>query len=145
MLFVNILLYIVINVIVFIRIKKIMLMAIMDNLRIKKMGGTIIMKSYVLGTIVGRVGSLKVSDKYNRISVAVNYNSKGQLKCNWYDFFDFNHRLDNFDESNNKGKVISIRFRIHPTISKIGDVNVHNYILVLEDFRLGFDFDNLMD
>lgn len=93
------------------------------------------MLSFCEGSLLGRIGSLKFSDKFNRVSVAVNYNKNGVTKCNWFDVFDFNHQLDDLDESF-KGKIISLKYRLHPTFSKIGDVNVHNYILVLFRFDI---------
>lgn len=80
--------------------------------------------------IVGRLGGVKKTEKFNRISVAVNYQSKGKSFTNWFDIFDFDHFFDSIDESC-KGKIVSLNCYIRPTISKVGDVNVHNYLLVL--------------
>lgn len=93
------------------------------------------MQFFCEGNLLGRIGLLKFSDKFNRLSVAVNYNCKGVNKCNWFDVFDFKHQLDGLDESF-KGKIISLKYRLHPTVSKIGDVNIHNYILVLNSYEV---------
>lgn len=80
--------------------------------------------------IVGRLGGIKKAEKFNRISVAVNYQSKGKSFTNWFDVFDFAHTLDCIGESD-IGKIVSLNCYIRPTISKIGEVNVHNYLIVL--------------
>lgn len=80
--------------------------------------------------IVGRLGGIKKAEKFNRISVAVNYQSKGKAFTNWFDIFDFGHLLDGIDESY-KGRIVSLNCFIRPTISKVGEVNVHNYLIVL--------------
>lgn len=128
--------------VILLRIRNIMLMVPMDNFRIKKRRLDY-MDFFANGKIVGRIGCLKFSDKFNLVSVAVNYTYKDQSKCNWFNVFDFEHFLDGLDESY-KGKIISLSCYIRPSISKVNGVNVHNYILVLSKFDI-VNLDNNID